>query len=79
MPLEPFVNLDDPVEKGGKIVGRRKPGADAFQRGMALQKTAGQLLKSFELRGHPKGVFRFKSFEEANEWDMKFLIGRRKS
>ena len=74
--MEPIINIDDPV---GKTVGRRKPGADAFARGMELQKNGGELLKAFKLRGRPKGVFRFKTFEEAEEWEMKFLTHRRKS
>lgn len=73
--MEPIINLDDPV---GKTVGRRKPSADAFSRGMQLQKTAGDLLKAFDLRGQPKGVFRFKTFEEVDEWEMKFRVHRRK-
>ena len=74
--MEPIINIDHPV---GKTVGRRKPSADSFERGMQLQKTAGELLNAFELRGHPKGVFRFKTFEEADEWEMKFRIRRRMS
>ena len=74
--MEPIINIDDPA---GKTVGRRKPAADAFERGMQLQKAGAELLKAFELRGRPKGVFRFKTFEEAAEWEMKFLIHRRKS
>jgi len=75
MPTDPVINLDDPVENGGKIVGRRKL-ADAWTRGMALQKIGAQLMRSFGHRGRPKGVQRFRTFEEANEWEMKFLTAR---
>ena len=73
--MEPIINLDDPI---GKTVGRRKPSADAFERGMQLQKTAGELMEAFEFGGLPKGVFRFNTFEEADEWEMKHRIRRRK-
>jgi len=54
-----------------KVVGRRKgfdPSSDA----------ADEWLRSIErLRGHagicPRGVYRFKTFEEADEWMIKML------
>ena len=73
--MEPIINIDDPI---GKTVGKRQPSADAFERGMELQKNGAELLEAFQLRGRPKGVFRFNTFEEADEWEMKFLIHRRK-
>ena len=74
--MDPIINLDDPV---GKTVGRRQPSQNSFERGMELQKNGGELLKAFKLCGRPKGVFRFKTFEEADEWEMKFLTHRKKS
>ncbi|MBA2435830.1 MAG: hypothetical protein H0V54_12250 [Chthoniobacterales bacterium] len=66
----PVINVQDPV---GKTVGRRKL-RDAWKFAMDGQKTANQLRRSF---GHgglcPKGVFRFRSHEEANAWMMKML------
>ena len=44
-----------------------------FAYGMALQKTGVELAKTFRLRGIPKGVFRFRSHEEADAWLMKHL------
>ena len=59
------LNIQDPV---GKTVGRRKL-RDAWKFAMGLQVTANDLRRSF---GHgglcPKGVFRFKSHEEADQW-----------
>ena len=64
------INVQDPV---GKTVGRRKL-RDAWKFAMDGQKTANQLRRSF---GHgglcPKGVFRFRSHEEADAWMMKML------
>ncbi|MEO8044181.1 MAG: hypothetical protein ABI674_04690 [Spartobacteria bacterium] len=64
------INVQDPV---GKTVGGRKL-RDAWKYAMGMQKTANDLRRSF---GHgglcPKGVFRFKSHEEADQWMMEML------
>ena len=63
-------------EKIGKTVGRREP-CDPWTRGMRLQETAGQLRTS---AGHggicPRGVYRFKTHEEADAWMMNMLVTR---
>lgn len=63
-------------EQIGKTVGRRRI-ADSWKGGMRLQETANQFRTSF---GHggicPRGVFRFNSHEEADEWMMKMLVER---
>ena len=66
-------------EKIGKTVGRRTVPKDMFAYGMALQKSGAELAKTFRLRGTPKGVFRFRSHEEADAWLMKHLIQNRQS
>ena len=62
------INVDDPV---GKTVGRRRL-QDAPKMAMGLQRLVNQVRRS---RGFGaicrKGVFRFHSFEEADEWLMK--------
>jgi len=64
------LNVEDPV---GKTVGRRKL-QDAWSFAMASQKSMNRLRRTF---GHgplcPKGVFRFKSHEEADAWMFKML------
>jgi hypothetical protein len=54
-----------------RVVGRRKDPTPTLENVRALQ----QLLR--ELRGKhpflPKGVYRFKSHQEADEWQMKML------
>ncbi len=57
-------------EKGVRVVGGKnvRPARERFDR---LQKTAGML--SGGLR-EPRGVHRFKSWEEFNEWKMSFQI-----
>ena len=68
--MKPAINFE---EKIGKTVGRRTAPKDMFAYGMALQKSGVELAKTFRLRGMPKGVFRFRSHEEADAWMMKHL------
>ncbi len=66
----PVINIE---EKIGKTVGRRIP-RGGFDYGMGMQKLAGELAKTFKHPRFPRGVFRFKSFEEAEAWTMKYLV-----
>jgi hypothetical protein len=61
--VDPLINLE---ETPGKTVGRRRSPADGFAAGMQLQ----EAVASFGGRrlGVPKGVYRFHSHEEADEW-----------
>jgi hypothetical protein len=68
--MKPAINFE---EKIGKTVGRRRMPGDPFAYGMALQKNGIELSKSLGLRGIPRGVFRFRSHEEADAWLMKQL------
>ena len=65
----------DIQEMPDKVVGKRQTAPeDAFKAGMVFQETANNLRKSF---GHglvPKGVFRFHTHEEADEWMLKMLV-----
>jgi hypothetical protein len=65
--MKPIVNLE---ETPGKVVGEVKlPSPGEFLESMATQFRAlgGKL-------PFPKGVHRFRTFEEADEWEMKHLI-----
>ena len=65
--MDPNVNLQ---EKPGKVVGniRRRPPAQ----------TLDWLVAQFHAMGlklpYPKGVYRFKTFEEANAWDWDHIM-----
>ena len=65
--MEPIVNLE---ETPGKVVGKipRRTPAEALER----------MVREFHSLGlklpYPKGVYRFKTFEEADEWEMKHQI-----
>jgi hypothetical protein len=60
----------DTVDEGMKVVGRRTPG-----RGLVA--TAPLLRLAVDLRGSkpflPRGVHRFRSFEESEEWTLRML------
>ena len=65
--MEPIVNLE---EVPGKVVGKieRKTPAEALALLVARFHAMGLKLP------YPKGVFRFKTFEEADEWETKHRI-----
>ena len=67
---QPFINVEEKIDK---IVGRRTHTPDAFQSGMALQTLAVELHRSLKHRWAPKGVYRFKTHEEADEWMNRML------
>lgn len=47
-----------------KVVGRRKPGPINLERGAAFLRWGQDV--NLRLRGRPKGVFRYRSFEESD-------------
>jgi hypothetical protein len=67
---QPFVNVEEKIDR---FVGRRTETPDAWKAGMQLQATAVQLHKSFKHRWMPKGVYRFKTHEEADAWMTRML------
>lgn len=69
--VEPIINLDDPV---GKTVGRRAAPKDSLGYGLNLQKTLNEIIRL----PFPKGVYRFHTHEEADEWLMMHLTKSRK-
>ena len=67
---QPFINVEEKIEK---VVGRRTRTPDAFASGMKLQSLAVELHHSLKQRWAPKGVYRFKTHEEADEWMNRML------
>jgi hypothetical protein len=65
MEPRPVTNVEEFI---GKTVGRRVPPS-----GAGLQKIFNQMLKSQNNGVNVRGVFRFKSHEEANAWTTKNL------
>lgn len=67
--MKPIINVED---EPGKTVGRRVC-EDAVAYGMKLQ-SAGKTFQQFPAyRWIPKGVYKFHSHEEADEWMIKML------
>jgi predicted transcriptional regulator len=66
----PCINLEEQIDRQ---VGRRTRQTDGLQTGLALQALGAQLHRSFKHRWCPKGVYRFKTHEEADAWTMKML------
>jgi hypothetical protein len=64
--MNPIVNCEENI---GKIVGRRAVPRDTLTYASGLQKTLGGL-KLPKIR---KGVYRFHSHEEADQWLMDHL------
>jgi len=67
---QPFINVEEKIDR---FVGRRTGTPDSVEAGMQLQETAAELHKSLKHRWFPKGVYRFKTHEEADEWMTKML------
>ena len=67
---QPFINVEETIDK---VVGRRTRTPEAFASGMKLQALAVELHRSFKHRWAPKGVYRFKTHEEADEWMNRML------
>jgi len=67
---KPFINVGEKIDK---VVGRRTKTPDAFESGMKLQSLAVELHRSLKQRWAPKGVYRFKTHEEADEWMNRML------
>lgn len=69
--MNPKVSVINIEETIGKTVGKRRPPKDPLQSVHILQETQTALLRSFGHRVGKKGVFRFKTHAEANEWNQK--------
>lgn len=67
---QPLINFEEKIDK---IVGRRIRTPDPYKSGMQLQLLAVELHCSLGHRWAPKGVYRFKTHEEADEWMNRML------
>ncbi len=67
--MSPAVNIEETI---GKTVGRRRIGDSlAVPRGDRERKR--EMQKAGFFPRIPRGVYRFKTFEEADEWMMKAM------
>jgi len=65
-----IINLEETI---GKTVGRRRPSPDPMAAGFAMQDTLNQFLKSSGHALAPRGVFRFRTHQEANAWTLNMM------
>ena len=72
--VEPIVNLE---EEPGKTVGRRKPPSDPLSVKTSNKVTMEEWNEAFQSVGIPRGVYRFDSHEEADEWLWKMTTRTR--
>ncbi len=70
-----MVNID---EKIGKTVGRRRI-KDSLEYGFGLQESLARIRESAGFPRFPKGVFKFRSFEEADAWTLRYITASRDS
>ena len=62
------INIEETI---GKTVGRRRPPVDALEAGFVMQATTQALMGALGHKLVPKGVYRFHSHQEADEWMLK--------
>ena len=67
---QPFISTEENIDK---IVGRRRRTPDSFTSGMQLQALAVELHRSLRHRWAAKGIYRFQTHEEADEWMNRML------
>ena len=71
--MRPAVNIEENI---GKTVGRRRI-KDSLEYGFGLQESLARIREDAPMPRFPKGVFKFRSFEEADAWTMHHLTARR--
>lgn len=67
---QPLINVEEKIDR---FVGRRTQLPDSWKAGMQLQALGVELHRAFKHRWMPKGVYRFKTHEEADAWMTKML------
>jgi predicted transcriptional regulator len=68
---QPFINVEEKIDR---FVGRRTRTPDGLKAGMRMQASGLEFHKAFKHRWLAKGVHRFKTHEEADQWMIKMLV-----
>jgi hypothetical protein len=68
--MDPGINFDEPL---GKIVGRRLQAPSALMLETSNQRHSQAWRKALGGIRIPKGVYRFRTHEEADEWLWKMI------
>ena len=62
---QPFINVEEKIDR---FVGKRTKTPDALSTKTSNKADALAWQKAFATNGVPRGVYRFKTHEEADEW-----------
>lgn len=73
---QPFINVEEKIDR---FVGRRTKTPDALSSVTSNKAEAIAWRKSFGGVHVPKGVHRFRTHEEADEWLWRMIVRRRQS
>lgn len=73
--MEPIVNLE---ETPGKVVGRRRPPSDALSLAGETRADMEAWHRAFRAASLPRGVYRFRTHEEADTWLWRMIARPRK-
>ena len=68
--MKPIINLEETPDK---VVGRRRSMGDPLSLEGSRKEDARAWKKAFPAPFLPKGVFRFRTHEEADQWMWKML------
>lgn len=74
--MKPFINLEETI---GKVVGRRTQAPDGLSVQTSNKADAIAWRHSFGGVNVPRGVHRFRTHEEADEWLWKMIARPRKN
>lgn len=72
--MDPIVNLE---ETPGKVLGKRRPPADPLLSYMRSPEEARRWKLAFVVPGIPKGLYRFRTHEEADTWLWRMMTRKR--
>lgn len=75
---KPSVNVINVEEKIDKVVGRRTQAPDALSLETSRKEHAIAWRKSFGGINVPRGVHRFRTHEEANDWLWRMIVRPRR-
>lgn len=67
--VQPVINIEESI---GKTVGGRRI-KDSLEYGLGLQKSLASARDGSSFPRFPKGVFKFRSFEEADAWMLRYM------
>ncbi len=74
--MDPGINFDEPL---GKVVGRRTKASPALSAETSNQQQSRAWRNALGGVFIPKGVYRFRTHEEADEWLWKMITRPRKN